>query len=321
MEVKTHRLLKILTCVITLLVFAVLTFAFFTFSENKFVDRENNFDKILLVNASVPEKSSSFYVFSRRSTPLSYESSISSEESSAASEGESESRSESRAESSSEKPHKSSSSSRPSHSSSHSSAASVPSDRIVPIMGKAVLTKQQLLDYSKPQKDKMRLTCSLDQLIDYYFSVGEEYGVRGDIAYLQAVNETGWFKFRRPNSYLKFVDGKWVRIYEPRPEGLYAKPEDNNFCGLGITGKLGDEKSLCRFSNAKLGVTAHIQHLYSYACTAPLPAGKEKVDPRFTYVRRGCAPNWNDLGNGNWASSPTYADKILKPYFKVLNEY
>ena len=169
----------------------------------------------------------------------------------------------------------------------------------------------------------MRLTCKCEELIDLYLSIGAKYGIRGDIAYLQAVLETGWFKFNRPDSYLKYdeVNKKWVRVNEPRPEGLYVVPEDNNFCGLGVTGRYGDEASLCRFDSAALGVEAHIQHLYAYACKSPLPSGTTRVDPRFDLVTRGCAPNWNDLGNGYWAADPGYSDKILKSYRSVLNNY
>jgi flagellum-specific peptidoglycan hydrolase FlgJ len=29
---------------------------------------------------------------------------------------------------------------------------------------------------------------------------------------------------------------------------------------------------------------------------------------------KGKAPNWNDMGNGNWASAPDYAAKVLTVY-------
>ena len=55
------------------------------------------------------------------------------------------------------------------------------------------------------------------------------------------------------------------------------------------------------FDSPADGVEAHIQHLYAYATTAPLPSGKELLDPRFVLVKRGCATCWIDLG-GKWAT-------------------
>lgn len=191
----------------------------------------------------------------------------------------------------------------------------------VRIMGKAYLTVEELLAYSASKMGNMRLTCTPEELIGYYLTIGEKYGIRGDIAYLQAVKETGWFKFNRPNSYLAYVDGEWVRVYEPRPEGLYVTPEDNNFCGLGVTGKLGDENSLCRFETAELGVTAHIQHLYAYATVADLPEGEELIDPRFKFATRGSAETWVALGDDNWTSSATYGEEIVNSYIAVLKNY
>ena len=187
------------------------------------------------------------------------------------------------------------------------------------IMGDIVLTADDLYAYSEKQIPNMRLTCTIEELINYYLTIGAKYGVRGDLAYLQAIKETGWFKFNRPQSYLApDGEGGWVRVYEPRPEGLYAVPTDNNFCGLGITGKLGDEASVCRFETAQLGVTAHIQHIFAYATTSELPEGEVVVDPRFTYMERGSKPSWKELGTNSWTSDPDYGGSIITAYTKAL---
>ena len=187
------------------------------------------------------------------------------------------------------------------------------------ILGDIVLTAEDLYAYSEPQIPNMRLTCTIEELINYYLTIGAKYHLRGDLAYLQAIKETGWFKFNRPQSYLApDGEGGWVRVYEPRPEGLYATPEDNNFCGLGITGKLGDEASLCRFATAELGVTAHIQHIYAYATADALPEGEEIVDPRFYYMEHGSKPSWIELGTNSWTSDPEYGQSIINAYTKAL---
>ena len=190
----------------------------------------------------------------------------------------------------------------------------------VMITGENVLTAEELYAYSEKQVPNMRLTCTPEELIGYYLAIGAKYNIRGDVAYLQAIKETGWFKFNRPQSYLApDGNGGWVRVYEPRPEGLYATPEDNNFCGLGITGRLGDEASLCRFATAELGVTAHIQHLFAYATKLDLPEGEVLVDPRFTYMERGCRDTWVGLGDNAWTNDPDYGVSITNSYKNALS--
>ena len=123
---------------------------------------------------------------------------------------------------------------------------------------------------------------------------GSQYGIRGDVALCQAILETGWFKYT----------------------GSAVTPEQNNFCGMGVTspGVKGNS-----FGSVELGVKAHIQHLYAYSCTDALALidngfYEVLVDPRYHFVSRGSAPNWTDL-NGKWAVPGTnYGEDILKIY-------
>ncbi len=167
--------------------------------------------------------------------------------------------------------------------------AAVNNDYEISIMGDSSATPEQLkalLQENNPLAP---------DLVELYLQMGREYGVRGDIAFCQAAKETGWWKF-----------------------GGLALPEQNNYCGLSVTGKAatatedlrGANPQKVRFIEGKHGaffdspangVEAHIQHLYAYATAAPLPAGKELLDPRFILVNRGCAPRWIDLG-GKWAT-------------------
>jgi hypothetical protein len=108
------------------------------------------------------------------------------------------------------------------------------------------------------------------------------------------VLETGWFRFA----------GSVPAWY-------------NNFAGIGATGPGGVP---AQFPDARTGVRAQIQHLRAYAdptattCTVP-PLHNPCVDPRFALVLpKGKAPTWNQMGNGNWATSTTYASKILALY-------
>lgn len=338
MENRAGKKVKMLIGLITALVFIVIIFAFFTFSEDNHIGNYNGFQNVL-ANAKPQSKSSSgIYSFVKKSSSDvesgSEESSDSTEElenteseSSSAKKSSSSSK-QSSSKSSSEKSsetlkesNSSAESSSSSASSSDSSSSEVSDTTDVSIIGENVLTREQLLAYTSANRDRMQLTCTLEELIDHYLTIGARYGIRGDIAFLQALRETGWFKYARPSSYLVYRNGRWVRVYEPRPEGLYVVASDNNFCGLGVTGRLGDEDSLCRFATAALGVEAQIQHLYAYACNESLPEGTELVDPRFQFVSRGCAPTWESLGNGNWATDTYYGMNIISVYYNVLENY
>ena len=321
------------------LLFAVAVFAFFTFDENNYVADYGKMQKIVAANARVSSSKSSGarFSFNLKETDALSEGSedggseIGSESDSSSASGSSLSLSGSSSVSKSNSSSNSSLSSKSSSLSSSADAHSSSSEKesssseeqsgVIPILGASVLTKSQLLAYSSSHISSMRLTCSVEELIGYYLTIGAKYGVRGDIAYLQAIIETGWFKYNRPKGYYEYENGAWVYKDGPRPEGYYVVPSDNNFCGLGVTGYISENNTLCRFDTAALGVEAQIQHLYAYACKSPLPSGTTKIDPRFGLVARGCAPNWNDLGNGNWASDKRYGEKILTSYNNVLNNY
>ncbi|MCQ6274847.1 N-acetylmuramoyl-L-alanine amidase [Bacillus sp. V3B] len=127
----------------------------------------------------------------------------------------------------------------------------------------------------------------------YYLTFGEYYGIRGDVAFAQAMLET---------DYLRFTG--------------VVQPAQNNFCGLGAT---GPDNPGASFDTPREGVLAHIQHLYAYATTNPLPNQYPLVDPRFDYVQRGSATTWIGL-NGKWAvPGDTYGQSILNMYGRMIN--
>ena len=156
-----------------------------------------------------------------------------------------------------------------------------------PILGTNEATVDQLYNFVKAQNS------SFDrEIAEQFIAVSAKYGLRGDIALCQSIVETGWFKYTG---------------------GTAVTPDDHNYCGLGVT-TLGQKG--CQFSTVKDGVTAQIQHLYAYACNKAIPEGETLIDPRFNYVTRGCAPNWEDLG-GKWAAASDYGTKILNLYVQM----
>ena len=122
----------------------------------------------------------------------------------------------------------------------------------------------------------------------YYSTYGEYYGIRGDIAFAQAMNETNFLRFTGD-----------------------VKAEQNNFSGLGATGNNNQGAS---FETPSDGVLAHLQHLFAYASTQPLPDKYPLLDPRFNLVNRGTATTWAGL-NGKWAvPGTTYGQLIFDIY-------
>ncbi|MFC2949938.1 N-acetylmuramoyl-L-alanine amidase [Virgibacillus sediminis] len=156
------------------------------------------------------------------------------------------------------------------------------------IAGKTYLSPELMDQYVKG------INSGAPELGHYYLELGEYYGIRGDIAFAQAMHETDFFQFTAT-----------------------VQPEQNNFAGIGAT---GPDNHGANFDSPWEGVLAHIQHLYAYAVTAPLPEGYPRTDPRFDLVERGSAPAWVDL-NGKWAvPGDQYGQSILDLYGRMIGE-
>jgi N-acetylmuramoyl-L-alanine amidase len=150
---------------------------------------------------------------------------------------------------------------------------------------------QTLLSAAEMEKLVLQVNPNAPLLAEFYEEIGQVYGIRADIAYAQAVHETGYFRF--PGS---------------------VKASQNNFAGIGATGS--GESAV--FKTPKEGVLAHLQHLFAYSSNAPLPAQYPLVDPRFQLVSRGSALTWHQL-NGKWAvPGTTYSSMILDIYRQML---
>ncbi|WP_230980915.1 N-acetylmuramoyl-L-alanine amidase [Rossellomorea arthrocnemi] len=155
------------------------------------------------------------------------------------------------------------------------------------IIGPSLVQAHQLDDFVKT------INPSAPAVGKFYIFYGNLYGIRGDIAFAQAIHETNYFRFTGQ-----------------------VKPSQNNYAGIGTTGPGNNGAS---FATPEEGVLAHIQHLYAYASIKPLPEGAPLVDPRFSLVTRGTAKNWTDL-NGKWAvPGTTYGQSILSVYKRNLD--
>jgi len=177
-------------------------------------------------------------------------------------------------------------------------AAPSPTPATVPIMGASRLSAAQLVAWFNGRQPRpagvYSATVPVETLAQHYIEEGAAEGVTGDVAFMQSIVETGWFRFSG-------TVPAWM----------------NNFAGIGAT---DTNPNPATFPDARTGVRAQIQHLRAYAdpgayaCSVP-PLANPCVDPRFALVvPKGRAPTWNQMGNGNWASASTYATTILTLY-------
>ena len=133
-------------------------------------------------------------------------------------------------------------------------------------------------------------------LAPIYLKYGRKFNIRADIAWAQMIHETGWLKFKGT-----------------------AKPEWNNFAGIGITGPTAVQK----FTSEELGVLAHFVHLCWYVFPDHVNTLCSRTyDPRHFETEGKHHPKYNGdntiarLG-GAWAvPGITYSDKLV--YFTNL---
>lgn len=161
------------------------------------------------------------------------------------------------------------------------------------IIGTPMATQQQCVRYLLHNNPNPNLSVSVEEIVAYYYEEGEREGIRPDVAFAQAIKETGFFRY-----------------------GGDVIPEQNNYCGLGTTG--GGVKGEF-FSTAQLGVRAHIQHLLAYSSTRrpTMPV----VDPRYSIVRQTYGSRtlgtWQDL-NGRWAVPGNYYGQEILSIFRDI---
>ena len=164
----------------------------------------------------------------------------------------------------------------------------------ISIFGEAEATKKQAVAYIKQANPKVRLDCSVEELVDLYWQEAEREEVRPDLALAQSLVETGTYAY-----------------------GGDVHHKQNNFWGLGTAG--GGVKG-ASFKTPELGVRAHIQHLLAY--TQKKRPQTKIVDPRYELahnirLERGLVDTWYGL-NGTWAMGSLYCEKIMATYQKML---
>lgn len=156
------------------------------------------------------------------------------------------------------------------------------------IMGRNAFTGPELAEWFDGRHVSSKAQAPISDLTHWYIAEGRDEGVRGDMAFAQAIIETG--SFTNPDT-VKY----------------------NNFAGIGHCDNCA---SGFDFPDPRLGVRAQIQLLKSYAEDHP-DYHHKLVDPRL-HGPAGCCQSWNDLTR-QWATDPTYGPKILDVYRKALD--
>ena len=175
--------------------------------------------------------------------------------------------------------------------------------KMTDIMGISSVTATQLANFYKSmnktypsyysKNDKEAKT--IEDFCRIYIEECKTEGVRAEVAFAQAMVETG---------YLSFGGDVDISQY--------------NFAGMGATGNGVKGNS---FSTVRIGVRAQVQHLKCYASTEKLNG--TCVDPRWGEWLRGKAPyvEWLSISNNpngtGWAASATYADSIKNVMAKI----
>lgn len=163
------------------------------------------------------------------------------------------------------------------------------------IIGTPLASQEQCVNYLLSVNPKPDISVSPKELVSYYYEEGAREGIRPDVAFAQALKETGFFRY-----------------------GGTVTPDQNNYCGLGTTSS--DVKG-AYFSSAQLGVRAQIQHLLAYASTRR--PSEAVVDPRYGLVRNSYGSrtlnSWTDL-NGRWAvPGYSYGQSIMSMFREMLS--
>ena len=175
---------------------------------------------------------------------------------------------------------------------------------LTPIMGTTKTNVAQMVRYYRANGNYPSYYAGTDAptieaFCQIYYEEATAEGVRAEVAFAQAMKETGFLRF-----------------------GGSVKIEQKNFAGLGAT---GGGVSGASFSSVREGVRAQIQHLKAYGSTANLV--NPVVDQRFKYVTRGSALYVEWLGineNPNkkgWATAKNYGYSLKNDYMiKLLSK-
>ena len=164
------------------------------------------------------------------------------------------------------------------------------------IAGTNSVTVNQMVKYFKASKKTYPAEAlgkggadSIQKFCQIYYEECETEGIKAEVAFAQAMLETGYLQF-----------------------GGDVKIEQFNFAGIGA---VGGGAAGAYFKDVREGVRAQVQHLKCYANNEPLK--NPCVDPRWGNWLRNKAPyvEWLSIPNNpygmGWAGNPDYGVALL----------
>ena len=156
------------------------------------------------------------------------------------------------------------------------------------LIGIPRLSAQDLAGWFARSAYRPRVSTPIASYAQWFIDEGAAEGIRGDIAFAQAVLETGGFT---------------------NNDSVFA----NNFSGIGHCDTCAGGWA---FPSPQAGVRAQIQLLKSYAISGP-----KYVNPLVDSRLRGpsgCCPTWGNLTTV-WATDPTYGPKVMLIYTDIVS--
>ena len=155
------------------------------------------------------------------------------------------------------------------------------------ILGPSTLTAQELAQFVRSRTTAWRMPISIEEFAQMYLTEAAAEGVRGDVLFIQGVQETGWYRF----------------------EGGLSTIHDNNFAGINACDSC---RSATSFDSIRMGVRAHVELVRAYADEDY--TSKNTALPYAYKVEnipvRGCCATWAELGR-YWASAFEYSKRVL----------
>lgn len=161
------------------------------------------------------------------------------------------------------------------------------------VVGGAALDAAEMVAWYRSQGYADLTPAPVEQLAAWYLQAGSQEGVRGDVAFAQAVLETGGF-------------------------GSPDSVQLNNYAGIGHCDTCSAGWG---FPSPQGGVLGQEQLLRIFADGNPPAGSPAPVLPSLRPAdqgRRGCCSTWQAL-TGVWATDPTYGSQIMGIYQQMLS--
>ena len=161
-----------------------------------------------------------------------------------------------------------------------------------PILGEPQATVHQAKEWAKERDAHQRFI----DIAPVYWEIGQEIGIRPEVAYCQSAKETAFGRY-----------------------GGVVSPEANNWAGIKIRegGPNSDPDAHEKFDTPEDGVRAHFNHLAAYVGLNPIGEPHGRYHTVMTIDWAGTIRYVEEFG-GRWAPSEEYGKSIVNDYLNGL---